>query len=163
MITNHNTEPPAAVTIHNTAGPLVQTIEDVQETLSSSCLQVPPRSAAAHIVPVESPADMVKGNYTWPTVYGVDPRAEPDEFFNNLLSSALHGAVGDICKDEQIIEDLLSRVILGEGWSALFNRIGPVSCPLLAVLHYLDEAALQECRPIDRLALLYAIHSMYLV
>ena len=96
-------------------------------------------------------------------MYGVDPRAEPDEFFNNLLSSALLGAVGDICKDEQIIEDLLSRVILGEGWSALFDRIGPVSCPLLAVLRYLDEAALQECRPIDRLALLHAIHSMYLV
>jgi hypothetical protein len=85
-------------------------------------------------------------------------QAEPGEFFNNLLSSALHVSVSDICKDEQINEDLLSRVVLGERWDAALNPIGPVSCPLLAVLRYLDEAALQECRPIDRLALLHAIH-----
>jgi hypothetical protein len=96
-------------------------------------------------------------------MFGVRPQAEPGEFFNTLLSSALHGSVSDICKDEQINEDLLSRVVLGESWDAVLNRVRPVSCPLLGVLRYLDEAALQECRPIDRLALLHAIHIMYLV
>jgi len=163
MISDDNTESLPPVTINNPDGQLVQGLADFHQSPTSSCFQTIPCSVAVQATPTQSPTDMVGGNYTWPTGYGVSPQAETDEFFNTLLSSALDGAVSNICKDKEINEDLLSRVVLGEGWNTLFNRMGPVFCPLLAVLRYLDEAALQECRPIDRLALLHAVHAMYLV
>lgn len=115
------------------------------------------------MIPTQPRTDrVVGGNGSWPTIHSVSPQTEPDEFFNNLLCSALHGETGAICKDEQINEDLLGRVILEGGWDAISDQVR-LSCPLLTVLRYLDEAALQGCRPIDRLALLRAVHTMYLV
>lgn len=163
MISDDNTESQPMITVDNPDGCPVQMVDDFQKPSSICCLQITPCSTAIQEIPTQSPPDIVGGNYTCPTTYGVGPQAEQGEFFSTLLSSALRGTVDDICKDEQINEDLLSRVILGERWDTVFNLMGPVSCPLWTVLRYLDEAALQECRPIDRLALLHAVHIMYLV
>ena len=161
---NNNTESPHAVLIDNPDGLPVQTLEESQTiSTTSSCPQTTPCSAAVPVMPTQTPTDMVGGNDMWPTTDGASPRTESDEFFNSLLCSALHDEVGAICKDEQINEDLLGRVFLGGGWNAVFDQARPVSCPLLPVLRYLDEVALRECRSIDRLALLHAVHTMYLV
>ncbi|KAL5337688.1 hypothetical protein BJX70DRAFT_225197 [Aspergillus crustosus] len=156
-------ELPPAATINNPDNVLEQTHTGFQNTSASPCLQIARFATTNQVIPAPSPANLGGGNDTWPPTYGVSPQTEQDEFFNTLLSSALHGQVGRICKNEQIYEDLLIRATLGEGWDSLSNRMGPNSCPLLAVLRHLDEAALQECRPIDRLALLHAVHLMYLV
>ncbi|KAK2768455.1 hypothetical protein FQN54_000310 [Arachnomyces sp. PD_36] len=164
MISNDNTEPPPAATLYNADGLLLPPLADTQDNSISSCVvQQAAFSAPFQAVPAQSATYMIGGNYTCPTTYGAGPRAEPDDFFNTLLSSVFHRGFNHICTDEQIYEDLLSRVILGEGWDTLLNRTGSVTCPLLTVLRHLDEAALQECHPIDRLALLHAVHTKYLV
>lgn len=163
IIPDNNTEPPSGLSIDNAAGCLVQTLSDSQKSSTPPSLQTTTCPTALQAIPIQSPTDTLGGNYTIPRPYWVSAQAGPEDFFNSLLSSAFRGAAGNICIDEQINEDILSRVILGEGWNAVFKRVGPVSCPLLAVLRYLDEAALQGCRPIDRLALLHAVHIMYLV